>query len=125
MSDILVGTCSWTAPTLIESGRFYPASARSAEARLKYYCQQESSKYYRIAQSVKKFNREKVGILVVNGWKYQIKLALSRNKHFVLSETALHMAQCQLLEGKPNNYSMAICLNCPYPASGNDSRKPH
>ena len=40
MGDILVGTCSWTDPTLIESGRFYPEWARSAEARLQYYASQ-------------------------------------------------------------------------------------
>ena len=40
MGEILVGTCSWTDPTLIESGRFYPSWARSAEARLQYYASQ-------------------------------------------------------------------------------------
>jgi len=40
VGDILVGTCSWTDPTLIESGRFYPSWARSAEARLRYYASQ-------------------------------------------------------------------------------------
>ena len=40
MGDILVGTCSWTDPTLIESGRFYPSWASSAEARLQYYASQ-------------------------------------------------------------------------------------
>lgn len=40
MSEILIGTCSWIDPTLIESGRFYPGWARSAEARLKYYAGQ-------------------------------------------------------------------------------------
>jgi hypothetical protein len=30
---ILVGSCSWTDPTLIQSGRFYPAWAKSAESR--------------------------------------------------------------------------------------------
>jgi len=40
MGEILVGTCSWTDPTLIGSGRFYPTSARSAEARLQYYASQ-------------------------------------------------------------------------------------
>ena len=40
MGDILVGTCSWTDQTLIESGRFYPDWARSAEARLQYYTSQ-------------------------------------------------------------------------------------
>ena len=34
---ILVGTCSWTDPTLIACGRFYPAGVTSAEARLRYY----------------------------------------------------------------------------------------
>ena len=41
MGEILVGTTSWTEPTLIESGRFYPQwAAGSAEARLKYYASQ-------------------------------------------------------------------------------------
>lgn len=34
---ILVGTASWTDPSLIESGRFYPPSATDAEARLRHY----------------------------------------------------------------------------------------
>ena len=37
MGDILVGTCAWTDPTLIESRRFYPDWARTPEARLQYY----------------------------------------------------------------------------------------
>lgn len=37
MSRILVGTTSWTEKTLLESGRFYPCEANSAEARLRYY----------------------------------------------------------------------------------------
>lgn len=40
MGEILVGTCSWTDPTLVESGRFYPSWARSAEPRLQYYASQ-------------------------------------------------------------------------------------
>ena len=40
MGEILIGTCSWTEPTLIRSGRFYPASAKSAEARLQFYASQ-------------------------------------------------------------------------------------
>jgi len=40
VGDILVGVTSWTEATLIESGRFYPQWARSAEARLKYYASQ-------------------------------------------------------------------------------------
>ena len=36
---ILVGTCSWTDPTLIACGRFYPAGVSSAEARLRYYAE--------------------------------------------------------------------------------------
>jgi uncharacterized protein YecE (DUF72 family) len=34
---ILVGTASWTDKSLIESGKFYPPSAKDPEARLKYY----------------------------------------------------------------------------------------
>jgi len=37
MGRIRIGTCSWTDPTLVSSGRFYPDSAQSAEARLKHY----------------------------------------------------------------------------------------
>lgn len=40
MGEILVGTASWTDKTLIESGRFYPRSATTAEARLRYYATQ-------------------------------------------------------------------------------------
>jgi len=40
MAKIRVGTCSWTDPTLISSGRFYPDSSRSAEARLQHYASQ-------------------------------------------------------------------------------------
>jgi uncharacterized protein YecE (DUF72 family) len=38
--SILFGTSSWTDPTLVKEGSFYPPSARSAEARLKYYATQ-------------------------------------------------------------------------------------
>jgi uncharacterized protein YecE (DUF72 family) len=34
---ILVGTCSWTDPTLIDCERFYPRKDMSAEERLRYY----------------------------------------------------------------------------------------
>jgi uncharacterized protein YecE (DUF72 family) len=34
---ILVGSCSWTDPTLIACGRFYPPGVTSAEARLRHY----------------------------------------------------------------------------------------
>jgi uncharacterized protein YecE (DUF72 family) len=37
---ILVGTCSWTDRSLVESGRFYPADAKTAEERLRYYADQ-------------------------------------------------------------------------------------
>ena len=37
---ILVGTCSWTDPTLIASGRFYPPGVSTAEARLRHYAEQ-------------------------------------------------------------------------------------
>ncbi|GAB4479457.1 MAG: DUF72 domain-containing protein [Burkholderiaceae bacterium] len=39
-SEILVGTASWTDPTLLKSGRFYPPEAKTAEARLRYYALQ-------------------------------------------------------------------------------------
>src|SRR6478735_149651 len=37
---ILVGTASWTDKSLIESGRFYPAEAKTPEQRLQYYASQ-------------------------------------------------------------------------------------
>ncbi len=37
---VLVGNCSWTDPTLIASGGFYPAGVSSAAARLAYYATQ-------------------------------------------------------------------------------------
>ncbi|MDY6918513.1 MAG: DUF72 domain-containing protein [Chloroflexota bacterium] len=40
MGNILVGTCSWTDPTLLQSGRFYPQTAQTAETRLRYYASQ-------------------------------------------------------------------------------------
>ncbi len=40
MGKILVGITSWTEPTLIKSGRFYPPFAKTAEARLQYYSSQ-------------------------------------------------------------------------------------
>jgi uncharacterized protein YecE (DUF72 family) len=39
-AHILVGTCSWTDPTLIACGRFYPPGVSSAEDRLRFYAQQ-------------------------------------------------------------------------------------
>lgn len=40
MGKVLIGTSSWTDPTLVKEGNFYPPSAKSAEARLKYYAEQ-------------------------------------------------------------------------------------
>ncbi len=37
---ILTGTCSWADKTLVDSGRFYPREAKSAEERLRYYAEQ-------------------------------------------------------------------------------------
>ena len=34
---ILIGTSSWTDPTLVKEGNFYPPGTTSAEARLKFY----------------------------------------------------------------------------------------
>lgn len=37
MGTILIGTTSWTDKTLVDSGLFYPGTAKTAEARLRYY----------------------------------------------------------------------------------------
>jgi uncharacterized protein YecE (DUF72 family) len=34
---ILIGTASWTDPTLVKEGHFYPPEAKTSETRLKYY----------------------------------------------------------------------------------------
>jgi len=38
--DVLVGTCSWSDPSLIQSRRFYPRGFSSSEKRLGYYASQ-------------------------------------------------------------------------------------
>jgi uncharacterized protein YecE (DUF72 family) len=40
MSNILIGTASWTDKTLIASGRFYPPTSNTPEERLRYYASQ-------------------------------------------------------------------------------------
>ncbi|MEK7948038.1 DUF72 domain-containing protein [Pigmentiphaga sp. YJ18] len=50
---VRVGTSSWTDPTLLACGRFYPASARTAEDRLRFYASrfplvEVDSSYYRL-----------------------------------------------------------------------------
>ena len=37
MGEILIGTCSWTDPELVNAGTFYPAKGMSAENRLRFY----------------------------------------------------------------------------------------
>lgn len=37
MSEIRIGTASWTERTLLESGKFYPRQSMTAEERLKFY----------------------------------------------------------------------------------------
>jgi uncharacterized protein YecE (DUF72 family) len=50
--EVLVGISSWTEPTLVKAGTFYPPEAKSAEDRLKFYASQfpivevDSSYYY-------------------------------------------------------------------------------
>ena len=39
-SAVRIGTASWTDPTLVKSGRFYPPGTNSAEARLRFYASQ-------------------------------------------------------------------------------------
>lgn len=36
---ILIGTSSWTDPSLVKEGTFYPAGVRTAEARLRHYAE--------------------------------------------------------------------------------------
>jgi len=38
--QILIGTSSWTDPTLVKDGHFYPPDAKSADARLRFYASQ-------------------------------------------------------------------------------------
>ncbi len=55
MGDILIGISSWTDPELAKDNRFYPAAARSAEAKLRFYASQfelveADSTYYYLAR---------------------------------------------------------------------------
>src|SRR5713226_4916624 len=52
--QFLVGTASWTDPTLVSSGTFYPPGLRSAEDRLRFYAShfatvEVDSTYYAIS----------------------------------------------------------------------------
>jgi uncharacterized protein YecE (DUF72 family) len=38
--QVLIGTSSWTDPTLVKDGHFYPPDAKSAEKRLRFYASQ-------------------------------------------------------------------------------------
>lgn len=40
MGEILIGTSSWTDETLVKHGNFYPAQAKTAESRLRFYAEQ-------------------------------------------------------------------------------------
>jgi uncharacterized protein YecE (DUF72 family) len=40
MGRVLIGTASWTDPTLVKEGNFYPPDAKTSEARLRYYAEQ-------------------------------------------------------------------------------------
>jgi uncharacterized protein YecE (DUF72 family) len=56
MSRILVGTASWTDPSLVKSGRFYPPHVKTPEARLRFYADHFSvvevdSTYYALPTS--------------------------------------------------------------------------
>src|SRR5262245_66147131 len=39
-STVRIGTASWTDPTMVEPGVFYPPDATTAEDRLRYYADQ-------------------------------------------------------------------------------------
>ena len=39
---VFIGISSWTEPTLIKEGNFYPKGASSAEDRLKFYASAEA-----------------------------------------------------------------------------------
>jgi uncharacterized protein YecE (DUF72 family) len=52
---ILVGTASWTDPTLVKSGKFYPKGCSSSEARLRFYASrfpivEVNSSYYALPE---------------------------------------------------------------------------
>ncbi|MDE3076089.1 MAG: DUF72 domain-containing protein [Chloroflexota bacterium] len=55
MGTVKVGTSSWTDPTLIKEGHFYPSTARTPERRLRYYAEQfpvveVDATYYRLPE---------------------------------------------------------------------------
>ena len=53
MSNILIGTASWTDKSLIQCGRYYPADVKTPEERLRFYASEfpiveVDSSYYAI-----------------------------------------------------------------------------
>jgi len=72
---VLIGTCSWTDPRLIQAGTFYPPWARTAEARLRFYASvfpivEVDATYYALPR------REQAGLWVdrtPHGFRFHIK----------------------------------------------------
>jgi uncharacterized protein YecE (DUF72 family) len=99
MGQTLIGTSSWTDPTLIKSGRFYPSWANSAEARLRFYASQfglveVDSSYYAIPD-------EKTAGLWVNRTPDNFVFDIKAFRLFTLHPTPLKSLARDIKESLP------------------------
>jgi uncharacterized protein YecE (DUF72 family) len=95
--EILVGTASWTDPTLLKSGRFYPPDANTPEGRLRYYASQfpvveVDSSYY----AMPSFNNS---VLWSNRTPQQFVFDVKLFRIFTLHQTPLKALPKELREG--------------------------
>jgi uncharacterized protein YecE (DUF72 family) len=109
MGEILIGTCSWTDPTLIKSGQFYPDWAKSAETRLQFYASQFNlvevdSSYYALLNE--KTSRLWVG-RTSEGFVFDVKAFRLFTQHptpLSALPKDIRSELPQSLKGKPNVY---------------------
>lgn len=74
-ANILVGTASWAAPSLVKSKLFYPSDARSPEARLRHYASvfpivEVDSSYYALPD---RHNAELWTARTPDGFRFNVK----------------------------------------------------
>ena len=97
MGHVVVGTASWTEPTLIKSGRFYPPEARTPEQRLRFYASQfpvveVDSSFYALPS----FNNSVLwGNRTPEGFIFDVKLF----RVFTLHQTPLKALPTKVREG--------------------------
>ena len=85
VGNLLVGSCSWTDPTLVKSGLWYPKTAKDAAGRLRFYASQfplveVDSSYYALPSSA---NSERWVARTPDDFVFDIKAFASLTGHDV------------------------------------------